>query len=78
MVLNEEQFITGFNSGYLLAKYEPQILSALLKDIRPLNSYIRGMSSGQKEYELQHTKSHLDELNQIRQKNRDEKDREND
>jgi len=45
--LNEKQFITGFNSGYILAKYEPQMLTALLKDIRPINSYVQGISSGQ-------------------------------
>lgn len=78
MALNETQFVTGFNSGYLLAKYEPQMLNALLKDIQPINSYVQGMSSGQKEYELLQTKSHLDELEQIRKYNRDEKDLERD
>lgn len=75
MELNEKKFITGFNSGYLLAKYQSKMLTSLLKDIRPFNSYVQGMSSGQKEYEMWQTKSHLDDLEQIRQKNRDEKDR---
>jgi len=78
MKLNEKQFTAGFNSGYLLAEYEPQLLTALLKEIRPVNSYVSGMSFGQKEYVLEQTKSHLNELNHLRQKTRDEKDRDRD
>jgi len=66
MVFNETQFIAGFNNGYLLAKFESQILNSVLKDITPNNSYILGMSSGQKEYKLRQTKSRLDELERIR------------
>ncbi|MBK6544239.1 MAG: hypothetical protein IPO78_10095 [Saprospiraceae bacterium] len=73
MELNEKQFIAGFNSGYLLAEYDPQLLTSLLKNIQPIDSYISGMSFGQKEYELGLVKNHLNELTQIRQVNRDEK-----
>ena len=75
MELNEKQFITGFNAGYLLAEYEPQILRTLLKQIRPVNSYIEGMTFGQKEYELLTTISHLNQLGHIRQKEKDENNR---
>jgi len=37
MILNEKQFIIGFNNGYLLARFEPQILNAVLKEIMPIN-----------------------------------------
>ena len=47
MVLNETQFITGFNNGYLLAKFEPKLLNVVLKHIQPTNSYIMGQASGQ-------------------------------
>jgi hypothetical protein len=59
-----------------MAKYEPSILEMLLKDIRPINSYILGLSSGQREYELLYSKSQLDELELLRQKNRDQRDQE--
>ncbi|MBK7800064.1 MAG: hypothetical protein IPJ53_13255 [Saprospiraceae bacterium] len=75
MELNEKQFISGFNSGYLLAEYEPQILTVLLKNTQTVNSYLSGMSCEKKEYELLQSKGHLNELNQIRQKTRDKKDR---
>ncbi|MGB5023763.1 MAG: hypothetical protein WBO44_00360 [Saprospiraceae bacterium] len=78
MELSEKQFIAGFNSGYILAKYEPQMLTALMKSIQPINSYISGMSFGQKEYEFEQTKIQLNELRQIRQKDLDKKDRNRD
>ena len=74
MELDEKQYTIGFNRGYLLAKFEPQMLALLLRDIRPLNSYILGMSSGQKEFELSKTKAQLDELDSLRQKRRDQRD----
>lgn len=76
MELNERQFIAGFNSGYLLAQHEPEMLTALLSQLRPLNSCISGMSWGQKEYELEQTKSNLNELDQLRLKNRKTNDKE--
>ncbi|HRG68438.1 MAG TPA: hypothetical protein PLS73_06295 [Saprospiraceae bacterium] len=75
MELNEKQFISGFNSGYLLAKFEPLILSALLKNIQPINSYVSGILSGQKEYELNQVNSQINELGRFRQKVRNEKER---
>lgn len=78
MELNEKKFIAGFNSGYLLAKYEPQMLTVLLKSVQPINAYIAGISFGQKEYELGKSKSHLDELRQVRQINRDDFTKEKD
>jgi len=78
MEINEKQFISGFNSGYLLAKYEPQMLTALFNYIQPMNSYISGLSYGQKVFELEEIKNHLNELGQIRLKVRDEKNRDSD
>lgn len=76
MELNEKQFITGFNTGYLLAEYEPQILTELLKRIQPINSYISGVSFGQKEFELDQTKTHLNQVDRIRLKTRNDRDNE--
>lgn len=69
MELNEQQFITGFNSGYLLAKFEPVLLKILLKGIHPNTLYINGLSSGQREYEQEQTKNRLNDVKRLRSKN---------
>ena len=76
MEINEKQFIAGFNSGYILAEHEPNMLSILLKNVQPVNSYISGMTNGQKMYEQDYSKANLIELDNIRQKGKVEIDRE--
>lgn len=71
MEINEKQFIAGFNSGYTLAKHEPTLLTSLLKDISPVTSYTQGMSSGQKEYEIEQTNDRLNELKQLKAPDKD-------
>ena len=71
MEYNEKQFINGFNSGYLLAKHEPMLLTSLLKNINPMNSYISGMTYGQKEYEQE---VGLNEISKLRERNSRSKD----
>lgn len=73
-----KHFIKGFNCGYLLAQYEAQILTKLLRNIQPNNAYMLGVSKGQKEYELWQMKNHFTELSQLRIKNYKEKDKERD
>ncbi|MBK7694834.1 MAG: hypothetical protein IPP06_14485 [Saprospiraceae bacterium] len=75
MEINEKQYIAGFNSGYLLAEYESRMITILLKDVHPINSYISGMTNGQKKHEQDHPKAHLSELDNIRQKGKLEIDR---
>lgn len=67
MEINDKQFIAGFNSGYLLAEYEPDIITSILKDVQPTMSYISGMSFGQREYDLEQSKSQLNEVEKLRQ-----------
>lgn len=74
MELNEKQFISGFNSGYLLAQYEPEMLTSLLTRISPVNSYISGMGYGKKEYELELQINQLDNLMKIRNKEKDSRE----
>jgi len=53
MEQNEEQFVSGFNNGYLLAKFEPLLISQLLINAKPVNNYIKGLSCGQNEFILE-------------------------
>jgi len=70
---NEKQFVTGFNHGYLLAKYLPELLVKLIKSLKPANEYFQGFFSGSKEYELEVSRNELADLKQIRDKSRDRK-----
>lgn len=74
MEINEKQFIAGFNNGYLLTEHEPNMITILLSDVQSINSYLTGMSFGQKEYELELTKNRLNEIQHLRQKVRNEKE----
>lgn len=76
MELNEQQFIQGFNSGYLLAKHEPDMITLLLKDVKPVTSYIDGMKCGQIEYQQEREADLLNELELLRHKPTRERDSE--
>ncbi|HEY5369632.1 MAG TPA: hypothetical protein VIJ75_11625 [Hanamia sp.] len=67
----EEKFIKGFNHGYALAKHEPDFLSNILKGLRSTNNYIEGIHSGKEEFEIEKSRTHLDDLNRIRNKSKD-------
>ncbi|MBK8954971.1 MAG: hypothetical protein AB7O73_12865 [Bacteroidia bacterium] len=71
MEINEKLFIKGFNDGYILANHEPKLLDAILHNISPTNSYINGLSSGQKEFELETNVHDLAKLRQSRNQDRD-------
>ena len=62
METNEQQFITGFNNGYLLAKHEPALLNQIAKTIEPVNDYTSGFISGKEEYEIEVQKIRLSDL----------------
>ena len=66
METNEQQFITGFNNGYLLAKHEPKLLNKIAKTIEPVNDYLSGFISGKEEYELEYMNTQLKNLSQLR------------
>ena len=60
----------GFNHGYLFAKYTPSLLAKIVKRLTPSNDYFQGFFSGSKEYEIERSKSHLDDLTQLRSKDK--------
>lgn len=65
------QYIRGFNSGYLLAKYIPTLLAKIVKNVRPTNDFTEGLFSGKEEYELEHSRTQAEEISQLRKKSRD-------
>lgn len=57
----EQEYTKGFNSGYLIAKHEPELYTELGKSIEAKTDYLEGFVSGGKEYEHQKTMTkHID------------------
>lgn len=67
----EEKFIKGFNHGYTLAEHEPDLLSKIVKNLDSTNDYVQGIISGKEEFELEKSRTHLDDLTQLRNKSQD-------
>jgi len=68
---NEQQFIKGFNNGYVLAKHEPDLLSKIVQNISSTNDYLTGFFSGKEEYEIEYSHTQLQDLKRIRSQSRD-------
>lgn len=64
----QENFIKGFNNGYILSKYEPALLSQLIHTLQPSNNYLEGFFSGKEEFELENSTKELDDLHRLRNK----------
>ena len=68
----EQQYIRGFNHGYLLTKHLPDLVAKLVKYFKVSTSdYLSGFFSGKEEYELEVSLIQLDELGQLRGKAKD-------
>jgi len=66
MEQNEAQYIKGFNRGYTITKYLPDLSESILKNIGTTNDFIEGFSSGKNEFEQEKSRTELDELSKIR------------
>lgn len=70
MHANDQLFIKGFNGGYLLEKYKPELLANILKNIDTTNVYLAGLSKGQFEYQKE-IRLELENLSQLRDRGKD-------
>ena len=62
----ERLYILGFNSGYILAKYEPLLLGKVLPKRHSENEFVTGLQSGKEEFEQEKARNILDELKILR------------
>ena len=54
MEKNEQLMTQGFNAGYLLQKFEPELAQTLLANLAGVEEpYAQGMVAGAKEFELE-------------------------
>jgi hypothetical protein len=64
--MNEEKYITGFNSGYILAEHKPALLQTVTQNLPPTNEYIEGLLDGKEQLENEKTQDKVDELAALR------------
>lgn len=55
----EQQYIKGFNHGYILAEHEPTLAKQLVKSTKSENGYFKGLVSGKQEYDIEKIKSRI-------------------
>lgn len=64
----QQQYTRGFNSGYVLAKYNPNLLIKVVKGLAPTTEYLGGFFSGKLEYELENLRQETKDVENIRAK----------
>ena len=64
-------YVRGFNHGYMLTKYLPDLVVKMVKQISPKGDYLSGFFSGKEEWELEQDRIQLDELQQLHNKSND-------
>ena len=50
-------FDSGFNQGYLMAKYRPGLAQKYFSMIRPMNDYLKGILSGKQQFDKEKAKA---------------------
>jgi hypothetical protein len=69
--MENARYLTGFNHGYLMARYEPAIMQSIGKSIFPQGEYLAGFCLGRQEYEREQERERLSDLKKIRDRSRD-------
>ena len=78
MEAQERLYKDGFNNGYLLAKYEPDLLNKLLPHLQPINDYFDGIISGKEQFDIDKTRTHSKDISHKNTPDKDKEDRERD
>lgn len=55
----DKQYIKGFNHGYLLAEYDPELAKQIVKNPNVESEYFKGIVSGKQEYDLSRIKNRM-------------------
>lgn len=62
----EQQYIKGFNTGYILTKYEPVMLDGMVKSLPPIGDFFQGFFAGKGEVERENIERQLDAIRILR------------
>lgn len=71
----ELDFTKGYNAGYLLAKYKPELALLVIKDLKVVNDFNKGLVQGHKELQKERVKSNPKVVNEQRKDMQKGKDR---
>lgn len=72
----EELYKRGFNAGYMMQKYDPDLLAKFTTSQNPDNVYIKALAAGGRQFEKDLKREELSKsLNQINKKQEQDKSR---
>ncbi len=63
METQEQQYLKGFNHGYLLAIHEPELVKSIVANKNEHNIYFKGLVLGKQEYDMEKIRGRLKGLN---------------
>ena len=58
----ENKFTEGFNSGYLIAKHQPDFFATIEKNLDSKNEFVQGLLFGKEELEKEKKVIHLKDI----------------
>ncbi len=76
MEQENQTYVAGFNSGYKLQRYSPELLEKLRDSLDESKDYDRGLLEGAREWDREKEKARLAELDQINGGREQEQDQE--
>lgn len=71
----ERNYIGGFNTGYKMAQYNPELWEKLKPSLSPDSEYERGVLEGAQEYEKEKEKIRETDLSTIRENKNQSKEK---
>ena len=71
----EKQFAKGFNNGYLIAKYQPDLFAKLEKNMDSSNHYVQGLLFGKKEHDAEKKVVKLKDFKQNQNQSKEHKEK---
>lgn len=73
MEQNKEQYTKGFNQGYNLKKYHPNLYQRLMSAMHGENFYKESLADGAKQFEKEELQKQLKTKLDLQEKNEDSK-----
>jgi hypothetical protein len=67
----DELFTKGFNFGYILAKFNPELMKKITKNSNTNSNFTKGLVWGKKEFEKEIVNSRASEIEKVRTRRND-------